>query len=585
MDKMQNTLLVYYFTNHLSFSKRISLRVVLNYSIFYLFFLFFSCQGAFESRKLISDIPFELNSSFIYSNDCKSIFYSTNRNNFFQVEQINLFNADKNFEVHEINIPIDQDIFIKDVSKDCENITFVSDTGGNQLYDVYIYNIKNKVLRNISDSPFTDDGSPQFSLDGEKLAFLSSGILKIYNLKTHKTIYSSLSRYKSFLYSNHNDEIFMEDFDSNIWKLYSTDYKLENIWNTKKRSYVPKMFHYMNENLLFISDHSGFSRIYNLDLKTMKIDTPININYDIYSPQIRFDSSIIYRMNQKGSFHNYSLMPNVETIKIDSNFSGVSYQYYEDQNLTINLYAEVNSPKTFLIKKGNDSFNVLKQNVETPSKAIEYVGEEGMSDYIFVPSQGEVRGYVLWLHGGPHTQISPRYNPFLNKLNQFSYGVICINYKGSTGVGNEFELRGIRSTESMDIQISDIKQKLDEIKNFLNIKEESIPVIGISYGAALAHRFMQDYPSEVSGIVDFSGICCSLDLNQTLPDWYENKNILFITGANDYAMNTHKKRLIEMYKEKTKVNILSFEDEGHYIRRRSSLTESVNAILDFVLEK
>ncbi len=46
---------------------------------------------------------------------------------------------------------------------------------------------------------------------------------------------------------------------------------------------------------------------------------------------------------------------------------------------------------------------------------------------------------VLWLHGGPRENVSPRFNPYFHWLNQQGFGVLALNYPGSTGRGAAYE--------------------------------------------------------------------------------------------------------------------------------------------------
>jgi len=46
---------------------------------------------------------------------------------------------------------------------------------------------------------------------------------------------------------------------------------------------------------------------------------------------------------------------------------------------------------------------------------------------------------VLWLHGGPKENVSPRFNPYFHWLNRHGFGVLALNYPGSTGRGVQYE--------------------------------------------------------------------------------------------------------------------------------------------------
>jgi len=48
---------------------------------------------------------------------------------------------------------------------------------------------------------------------------------------------------------------------------------------------------------------------------------------------------------------------------------------------------------------------------------------------------------VVWWHGGPHENVSPRFNPYFAALNRMGFSVLAVNYPGSTGRGAAYEGR------------------------------------------------------------------------------------------------------------------------------------------------
>jgi len=204
-----------------------------------------------------------------------------------------------------------------------------------------------------------------------------------------------------------------------------------------------------------------------------------------------------------------------------------------------------------------------------------------MTHYIFTPLNNRAKGWIVWLHGGPHEQISPRYNVFYNYLNKEGWGIVCINYPGSTGLGNNFEMRNRRRNERFTIQTSYIKETLDTIFKQNGIKNKKVTIVGVSYGAVLAHRFTQDYPGIVNKIIDFSGLSRRYPAHK-LKDFFSTHKYLFITGENDFAFDTSKLKFIRYCKITAKAELMVLENEGHYIRRRNSLQSTLNKMITFL---
>lgn len=59
--------------------------------------------------------------------------------------------------------------------------------------------------------------------------------------------------------------------------------------------------------------------------------------------------------------------------------------------------------------------------------------------FYFGPTRPE--RVVVWWHGGPAESISPRFNPYFHRLNELGFGVLAVNYPGSTGRGAVYEAR------------------------------------------------------------------------------------------------------------------------------------------------
>ena len=54
---------------------------------------------------------------------------------------------------------------------------------------------------------------------------------------------------------------------------------------------------------------------------------------------------------------------------------------------------------------------------------------------------GYKKGVVLYLHGGPSSRCKNEYNRLFDFLSMAGFDIICLNYRGSTGYGKEFEIQ------------------------------------------------------------------------------------------------------------------------------------------------
>ncbi|MCF8716350.1 hypothetical protein JM658_16085 [Joostella atrarenae] len=546
---------------------------LLSILLFILSYLSISCRN----HTPIQNIPNDINSQFVYSKKSNQLFYSSNDSNLYHIYQLDL--SKTHFKKKLIKIPLKEDVFVRDISYNGRFLSFVSDYNGNQKYDIYLYDLKNHKYISITSTIEIDDGNPQFSPTEDKLAYLSDGKLIIYDIQKHQALYKSDETFKSLLWTK--NKIYLEKVNSDIVALDPKFYSFSKIWESPKESFVPKMFFFKDDSLCFISDHDGFSQIFILNTIKSKTNNPIQLNYDLYEPQLDHNGSLHFIANMDGSLKKFKLNKNNQIIP-DINFEdGVLYQYYIDKNREIYLSASIDSPKSIYLKF-NSKLKKLPIN-DHKIKASNYqrfITKDGMSHFIFTPKDTmKIKDYVVWLHGGPNEQVSPRYNPIINSLNEKGYGVICINYKGSTGIGNSYEMRDNNGTKTYINQIKNIKKNLNYISKMLNHKAK-LKFISVSYGSILAHGYTAIYPNEVSKIVDISGLT-DTKINSLINDVPSTLKILFISGDNDFALNQYKLDLIEKYDD-AKTEQLIIEKEGHYIRRKNSLIKLINRTINFL---
>ena len=545
-----------------------------------LILLFQGCSTPNVQQEIVKNIPEDISSFLVYSKSCNTLFYSSNKENLYQIYKVDL--SKDNFRPSKIEIPIAQDLFVRSVSTDCQYLSFVSDNNGNQKYDVFLYDMHEKRVQNLTNTKNTDEGNPQFSPLENKIAWIASGILQIYSIEKEQVVYSSSMQVQSYFWSA-NNLIYFEDDNSSIWSLNPINNKLLSLWSSPSKSFVPKMFAIADSYLLFISDHEGFSKIYKMNLVTKELGIPVNINHDLYSPQMDSLGNLYFRMNVDGEILNYCQDVNGQISKIGGKNSGVSYHYFKDSGVNINLFSDIDHPKSIQIEKESSVGQQLinPDSIALYSKVQKIRTKDLMSHYVFTPLNKSVKGWIVWIHGGPHEQISPRYNVFYNYLNKEGWGIVCINYIGSIGLGNEFELRDTRSKNNLKIQSEYIKNALDEIFKKIEVPQNRLTIIGVSYGGMLAHNFVEDYPEMVDKIIDFSGLSYSYP-GFKLWNEHLNHSYLFIAGENDFASNLSKYKYVLYCKIKAKTEFMLIDDEGHFIRRRESLKNVLNRIIAFL---
>src|SRR5690606_15760244 len=149
-------------------------------------------------------------------------------------------------------------------------------------------------------------------------------------------------------------------------------------------------------------------------------------------------------------------------------------------------YANPEKPASLYLLSDSGMVNLLHQFDQPKDyKILTERKESGVDNLVLLP-EGEVKQWVVWLHGGPHEQVSRRFNPYLYSLVSNHIGVIVLNYPGSTGAGNDFELHHTPKEKHLTIQLEAVKTDLGKISQKYPI--DSFSLVGVSYGSILAHR-------------------------------------------------------------------------------------------------
>ncbi len=131
-----------------------------------------------------------------------------------------------------------------------------------------------------------------------------------------------------------------------------------------------------------------------------------------------------------------------------------------------------------------------------PAKEVDCQSASGQHYQCFYFAPHEPRAAVLWLHGGPAENVSPRFNPYFYALNQMGLAVLALNYPGSTGQGSGYEA---------SFHESELVDSLAAALAYLRAAGmRRIISWSVSAGARL-QRHLLDHGLEIDGIVDQSG--------------------------------------------------------------------------------
>ena len=178
--------------------------------------------------------------------------------------------------------------------------------------------------------------------------------------------------------------------------------------------------------------------------------------------------------------------------------------------------SDINPGQYFLYDKQKNSIAQLfkrRPNIDQETQAemqpYSFTSSDGLtiSGY-FTPSiNGNSNGIaplVVLPHGGPHSRDYWDFNPTVQALASNGYSVLQVNFRGSTGYGNQF-LRAGFETWGVDIQRDIFEAYQWAIKNG-KAEENRACIMGASFGAYSAMQSAVNYPTTYRCAIGNAGV-------------------------------------------------------------------------------
>lgn len=527
-----------------------------------------AAQGWTAGSSYVS--PESMNTRAIFSRACSTIVYSSNRGGFIRPFMVDMKNPLRP-RVSAIEIEQPRNFIAQSLAPDCRTLAMVSDRGGDGLFEIFLYDLEHSSLRKVTDPPGRDEGKPLFAPRGALLGYLADGRLTLYDYVQARrlTVPAMPQHFQTITWSDDGAGLFLEDERFDIWQYDIRTSLFRRVWAASQPGYVSRMISEHHGHLFFTSDHeSAFRQIYDLDLHSGSLRRLYPTQHDQFSPVEVDDGHYALRTNVNGNFSALELLNGAP--QPESPEAGVVYDFSLEFGPPLLLYSNDHLPPGFYWFQGGGLKPLLSGGFDARQPtAITIKNSAGMTNFLYLPP-GAPRAWVVWLHGGPHEQVSPRFNPYFDFLTRENIAVYAINYPGSTGLGKKYALYGRSEEEAIPIQLRAIDQ---DIRQLLHLEPNisALTVIGVSYGAVLAHRIIATH-AEFNRLVDFSGIANVQTVPDRGPKARAYRSALFIYGENDeVCQNPDRKALLARYESRTQVSRLVLRQEGHYIGRRDSV--------------
>lgn len=535
-------------------------------------------EGAFN----LENLPVEINRRVVISEKCDMIAYSSNRFHAFNPSLIQGAFGGGEITRSDFLEQIENDFYPYSISHDCRLLSLVSQNQQSGRFTIHLYDLEDEEMSLIPQPEGSDNGYPMFSSQGHKLAWLADGKLNIYNYRSRKSleiVHHPEVLFQNVVWSSDGSRLYMQSNSSDIWSYHVVQNQFEHLWRSPAPFYTDRMIipSATDEgSFYFLSDHeSNVNQIYKY-VGEGNAELIVESSYDKYLLRYPLDNDVIYyRENVNGH-----IVLRKKQDEMSSNIgpeNGVVYGARPLQDGFIMTYAGLNEPATIFKWRNGSMHDLLSQpeqvSIRPPQKIL---NENGMVHLLYLPDSEMVSKWVLWLHGGPHEQMSVRYHVYINNLVNQGYGVIALNYPGSTGIGRAYEMRGRPVSELVEYQIEAIEKEATHILDSQPINAgNQLYVIGVSYGAMLAHLLAQRNEINIAKLVDFSGLYSAADHLADVPK-------LYIYGAHDYVMDdVNRRELIRRERQRAGNRRVVIEDEGHVIHRSRNIHQILQEILAF----
>ncbi|MEB3755349.1 MAG: S9 family peptidase, partial [Desulfurococcales archaeon] len=419
------------------------------------------------------------------------------------------------------------------------------------------------------------------------------------------------------------------NLDSDIL-LYDTEGKrLYNLTGHKGEAVNYSPIPIDNKRFLFITNvNSEFKGIGLYDLEFRRWKYIYKGEWDV--DELTHTGDFVYfSVNRNGESEIYKLEmnENKEASKVVSTGGYITRLEYSKElsQLIISLSSSEQGEEIYLLKINTDKMKrltyspklLLNQEDFIRPDHFEYESFDGLTinGLLFKPKIGR-KPYpgIMYLHGGPESQATFRFNPIIQILTRLGFLVVAPNFRGSIGYGKTFT------------HLDDIEKRGDAVKDvyyaYLSLVKEGlldrrkVCVAGGSYGGYLTLMSMVLYPDiwrcgiEIAGIVNLVTFIQNTSpqrrkyrmaeygnpdkhgeiMRQLSPITHIDKlkaPLMVIHGKNDTRVPVSEaEQLVTRLRGKgVDVKYILLEDEGHQIAKISNRIQAYSQMIDFILDK
>ncbi len=576
-----------------------------------------------------------------------------------------------NFQIYEVEIEEDQVhkpiqlTFSEDRSTDGQylsdgTIIFQRDHGGNENFQIIMYDPKEEKeypITNSLDSKCiilfsTDkflyyraniDKKSKFDIYRHKIPLLENEAEKIYSPKKGLP-YSLLTEDDNNIiltnsHGNVNQEILLHNIEKDETLNLTNHLRSDNNY-----TYRWEAIRFIDEtDLLVATDYdSDISRLMVLDLNGNI--RPIANLTELYeystSTYNRNDNKTLFSFNDEGYDKLYSgifvanSVTNLEEIELpkkgvlylgDSRSFTSALSLSSDGKYLALTFSAPNLPTIIWIRDMEKKNYWKAVDYNSPeidpktfvdAKLFRFDSFDGLSVpyFLYIPHTPEPdNGYpiIIYIHGGPESQIKPNFNPIIQFFLAAGYAVATPNIRGSTGYGREY--MDLDNKEKRLDAINDIAYLARVLRETSHINAEKIVLYGGSYGGFAVLSALTEHPDLWAAAIDIVGISNFITFLENTAEWRRalreaeygsldddlellkrispiNKidnikaPLFIIHGDNDERVPISETIQIyeQMKKKNLNVRLIRFDNEGHGITNLDNKITAYSEIIEWL---
>ena len=357
------------------------------------------------------------------------------------------------------------------------------------------------------------------------------------------------SVFKVNIYTNEFTKLFVNDFEVNSWYannkgevVFGVGYDKDTttIWYRKseknewKKLHTRKAFHgetfnpiiVKDDKVIVMSDYDLYRKaLWQYDIKSGEFDKLIYAHekYDLQNAILSPDGTevigVTYSDNFQKNYYFNAVDSKLNRIVKNSfkQYNTFIVDFSKDRKKVLVLAQRADSPSKYfwldLQKKAGgfwfSQYPDLEKQKLAKVESFEFTNKAGinLNGYLTLPTnmkEGEKPPLIVHPHGGPQGRDYQYFNPYVQYLTHLGYAVLQVNFRGSIGFGNNYEVAGYRQWGKLMQQ--DVYDAIDWLREQNKVDVNNSCIVGASYGGYVALTAAFQKPDLFKCIVSIAGI-------------------------------------------------------------------------------